>query len=463
MLDLPVSPVARGMIAALFLFGCSAAKTGGTGGSSTGGSSTGGGGEGGATTSSTTSSSGGGTMSTGGAGATGGTTGGGGMTTSSSTGGAGATGGVGGGGTGGGTGGVGGETTTSTTSTTSAPTAKVVLVAGSAAAMIGGAYDEASGWTVTAINSNLGGSPSVALASPSEGVAFFRTSADSHWLYTKWDGSTFTAPLSIGMLATGQATASMSYGESAYQIGYWGVDNKHYFARYAGQGGGWSPVAEAVMPAGGGQSFGSSPPSVAALGTEVYLVHAGTDGKVYEQRRSGGQWNAATGHDVGGVQTTITPAAAALSGNQEDLMIVYVVSANSQIGWLTRKPGNPPVWNAGALIPNALTQDRVALAPLPGGGAVMAFRGLNTNVYTSVYTPGANPAWSAPLALANPNYSTPSTPALAPGVGGATAELCFADGASGKAMHARLVGGAWQSPVEVGGAGVTLVGMSSAP
>ena len=165
-----------------------------------------------------------------------------------------------------------------------------------------------------------------------------------------------------------------------------------------------------------------------------------------------------------GVQTCalpISPSVIALSGDTEDLMIVHVVSANSQIGWITRKPGNPPTWSAAALIPNALTQDRIALAPLPNGGAVMAFRGLNTNVYTSIYTPGANPPWSAPSQLANPNYSTPSSPALAAGIGAAAAELVFADGATGKALHARLTGQTWSAPVEIGGAGVTLVGMAS--
>jgi hypothetical protein len=336
-------------------------------------------------------------------------------------------------------------------------------MAGSGSGLIGGVFTEGAGWSVTTIVSTTSVPPAVALESSTFGVALFRSAADSHLLFTKWDGAGFSAPLGIGMLGVGQGGPSMVFAAGAYPVGYWGTDNKHWFAKYAGLGGGWSPVAEAVQPMGGGQSFGSSPPAIAGVGADFYLVHAGTDGKIYEQPRIANAWSAAVGHDVGGVQTTISPTVVALSGNAEDMMIVYVVSANSQIGWLTRKTGAPPVWNNGALIANALTQDRVAVAALPGGGAVMAFRGLNTNLYTSRYTPGANPAWSAPAALANPNFATPSSPAVAPGIGGADAELVFADGGTGQAWHSRLVGQVWQAPTSIGGSGVQFVGAASAP
>lgn len=329
--------------------------------------------------------------------------------------------------------------------------------------MLGGVFEEGAGWTVTTIVSTTSASPAVVLDGSASGIALFRSAADSHLLFSQWNGATFTAPLAIGMLAVAQGAPSMAYEAGAFPVGYWGSDNKHSFARYIGQGGGWSPVAEAVQPMGGGQSFGSSAPAIASVGGEPYLVHTGTDGKIYEQQRSGNAWTVAVPHDVGNAQPTISPTAIALSGGNEDMLVVYVTSANSQIGWMTRKPGAPPVWNAGALITDALTQDRIAVAALPGGGAVMAFRGLNTNIYTSLYTPGANPAWGAPAPLAAPNYATPSTPALAPGIGAATAELVFADSATGKAWHSRLVGQTWQSPTQIGGTGVQFVGLSSAP
>lgn len=457
----PLRALARNpaALAILGLGACAAARTSPSGG---GGGS---GGEGAtATTSSTTPTNGGtgGTGATGSTGATGGTTGsaGSGGTTTTSTGGAG------GGGNGGGTASGGGGTTSSSGGSGGgggAPTGRVVTVAGSAASMLGGVFEEGAGWSVTTIVSTTGAAPAVALDGPGSGIALFRSAADSHLLFSQWNGATFTAPLAIGMLAVAQGAPSMAYEAGAFPVGYWGSDNKHYFARYVGQGGGWSPVAEAVQPMGGGQSFGSSAPALASVGGEPYLVHTGTDGKIYEQRRSGNTWTVAAPHDVGNAQPTISPTAIALSGGAEDMLVVYVVAANSQIGWMTRKPGAPPVWNAGALITDALTQDRIAVAALPGGGAVMAFRGLNTNIYTSLYTPGANPPWSAPAPLAAPNYSTPSSPALAPGIGAATAELVFADGATGKAWHARLLGQTWQSPTQIGGTGVQFVGLSSSP
>jgi hypothetical protein len=187
------------------------------------------------------------------------------------------------------------------------------------------------------------------------------------------------------------------------------------------------------------------------------------NGAVYEQLRVAGAWQPATGHDVGGGSTTVGPTILGLAGGAEDLMIVYVKASNSQIGWMTRQAGAPGAWSAGALITDALTQTSIAAAALPNGGAVMAFRGLNSGVYTSIYTPGANPPWSAPAALASPNYTTPSMPAVAPGLGPALAELAFVDAATGNVLHSRRLNGQWSAPQAIGGTGLQFVGMASHP
>ena len=445
------------VLLAATLGACAAGQGGATGAGGDGATTSGGGGT---TTSLSTTSS---TASVGGGGAGGGAGGAGGETTGT-------------GGTGGtaGTGGTGGASTSS-----SAPggaggsggaggagggpigAGRVVLLAGSGTEMLGGAFAEGAGWTTSDIPSGTTSAPAVALLSPDNGVAVLRPVGSAQPLFSKWNGSTFGAPLGIGMQASAQGEPVVAAGDAVFSVGYWGTDNLHYYAKYAGQMGGWSPVNEAVKPAGGGQSFGSCAPFVSTLPGEVFLAHTGTDGKVYEQRRTAGGWEAATGHDVGGAKTDVTATIATLAGGQEDLLIVYVLAANSQIGWIARKSGASPTWTSGATITDALTMDRVVVAALPDGGAVIAFRGLNSGVYTSIYKPGANPAWSAPAALAALSYTTPSHPAIAPGIGVAQAELAFVDSVTGAVLHARLVNGAWGAPEVVGGADLQFVGMAS--
>ncbi|MBK8254418.1 MAG: hypothetical protein IPK82_17330 [Polyangiaceae bacterium] len=425
-------------------------------------SSTGTGGEAGAAASSSvTSSSSGGSTSSG--------------ETSTSTSSSASTGGMGGaGGSGGGssttttasTGGSGGATTSSTSSTSGtgggAPKPELVALVGGTN-MYGCSFAESDGWTVQNLTGTTNAPTAVTAESVAAAVGLFRSGSAAELRFTKWDGSTWTGPLTIGMQAQAQGAPSMRLINPQSAVGYWGSDNKHYFAQYAGQNGGWSPVAEPVQPPAGVHSFGSSAPSIATLAAEVYLAHAGTDGKVYEQKRAAGVWQSAAGHDVGGINTAVTPTMVTLTGAGEDLMIVYALASNSQIGWITRKTMPAGQWSSGAVITDALTQTAVSVAPLPNGGAVMAFRGLNTNVYASVYQPGANPPWSAPMQVGGAGLTTPSAPAVAPGAGMATAELLVADTQSQFAKHSRLINGVWTTPVDAAGPGVSFVGLTKIP
>lgn len=341
-------------------------------------------------------------------------------------------------------------------------TGKVLLLAGGASSLLEATFDENGGWSTTTAASGVGSAPAVAMEAELAGLGLYLGTSGNAPLFVKWDGAGFTAPLGIGMQPSAKGSPSMVRGADAYFAGYWGTENAHYLVRYTGAMGGWS-LPEPVQPPGGFHSLGNSEPSVAMSGNDVILVHAGTDGKVYEQLRVAGEWQAATGHDVGGVSTTVAPTIIRLSGGSDDLMIVYVNASNSQIGWLARTAGAPAAWSAGAAIADALTQTQVAAAPLPNGGAVIAFRGLNSGVYTSVYSPGANPPWSPAAALASPNHMTPSKPAVAPGLGAAQAELAFVDTATGSALHSRLVNAQWSAPQVVGGAALQFVGMASHP
>ena len=138
-------------------------------------------------------------------------------------------------------------------------------------------------------------------------------------------------------------------------------------------------------------------------------------------------------------------------------MVVYA-RADGTLHSVTRTGG---AWSAAISVPGALMSATVrpAVAPLPGGEAVLAFRGNDGFLYWSRYSGGA---WVGATSFATPNLAVAATPSLARGVGGAEAEIAFIQ-ADKKAYHARLVANAWSTPALVGGSNLSHVVIASAP
>jgi hypothetical protein len=134
-------------------------------------------------------------------------------------------------------------------------------------------------------------------------------------------------------------------------------------------------------------------------------------------------------------------------------MLVYVRASDAQILYTTLSGGT---WSSPATIAGALTTNSVALAPT-ANGAVLAFSGLDGNLYVSVYSAGA---WSTVAPFATPNVAVAATPALVRGVGAAAAEIAFIE-SDGAAYHARLIGGSWTTPVAIGGTALLRVELAS--
>lgn len=141
-----------------------------------------------------------------------------------------------------------------------------------------------------------------------------------------------------------------------------------------------------------------------------------------------------------------------------ELLLVHVRSPDKQVMWLSRTGG---AWTTpAAAIPDAFTDERVALVALPGGAAMLAFRGTDSKLYASRYEAGV---WSAPAGIANPNVTLIAPPSLARGIGGAMVELVFVD-STNTAFHARQMANVWTAPVPIySGAGFTRVAIASAP
>jgi hypothetical protein len=322
--------------------------------------------------------------------------------------------------------------------------------------VLAGEFHPGGSWSATSLSSTTDKAPGIAITGASTAVGVIRnTTFGNEVAYTTWAPGSFQAFTSIANLVTTQAAPSIVASGTRADVTFLGDNNKHYYAAHVAT---WSPTAEAV---GGvaAQSFGPSAAGITAIGSDTIVAYAGNNGDLFDQTRTGGVWLAATAHNLGNV-VTLTPAIIAPTTGPA-LMVVFVRSSDSKIVFTTRT-GN--VWTAPTPVDvNSFTADPVALAALPGGEAILAFRGLNQGIYFTRYNPVGAPLWSPPQPVAVPNVTSPSRPALAPGVGGVDAELAFVNGVDGMAYHARLTGMTWSAPVAVGGTLLTTIAIASAP
>lgn len=328
------------------------------------------------------------------------------------------------------------------------------MLAGNTTQMLAGEFTPGAGWTTTALTGSTADSPAIALTGSSSAVGLMRASTTGELRFTTWNGSAWTAFAAVASGVTTRAAPSITAVGAAAGAVFHGDDFKHYFGSHAAA---WSPVAEPVG-AGAAQSFGPSPASIAADGSDVVIAFAGSNQDLYDQRRTGGSWQPAIAHGLGSV-VSLTPSIVTLKGGAADRMIVFVRVTDARILYTTESAG---VWSAPVVIDtNALTSDRVSVAALPGGGAVLGYRGQNGKVYWSRYTPGSSPPWTAAAGVTAANFDTPTPPVLAPGASGAEAEMVFIDATSGSVKHARLNGAAWSAPITVGGGGMNRVAAGS--
>ncbi len=336
------------------------------------------------------------------------------------------------------------------------PTGTVLLLAGGGPKVLAAEFHPGAAWSTTQLSSTTDKAPGIAITGANTAVGVIRnTTFGNEVAYTTWAPGSFQAFTSIANAVTTQAAPAIVASGARADVVFLGDNNKHYYAAHVAT---WSPTAEAVA-VGMVQSSGPTPAGVTAIGSDTIVAFAGDNGELYDQTRTGGGWLAANAHNLGNV-VTLSPALIAPTTGPA-LMIVYVRNTDSKMLFTTRT-GN--VWTAPTPIDaSSFTADPVALVALPGGEAILAFRGLNQAIYSSRYNPAGAPLWSPPQPLATPNVTTPSRPALAAGVGGVDAEIAFVNAVDSKAYHARLTGMTWSAPALVGGTLLTTISLASAP
>jgi hypothetical protein len=333
-------------------------------------------------------------------------------------------------------------------------TGTLLLLGAGGSALFTGELHPGSSWGTGTLPDTSDDRPAVALMTSSSGIGVIR-SASHQVRFTAWTPGHFGALTDLGATVTTSGAPSLAATADRVDLVYQGNDLKHYFGSYAASS--WNITAE---PIGTGidQSFGPTPASIALLGTSSVAAYASSTGQVTDRTRAGAAWQAVHAldlDDAGNVVEFTPTIVAPVSG--PELLVAYVRSPGQEIAFATRSSG---VWSTPDVLPGAYTTDPVSLVAVTGGDVILVYRSVDGHGFWARYSNGS---WSNVTGLPWVDVEIPSTPALAPGLGGVDAEIAFVDAASGAAMHARLTGSTWSDPVTVGGAGLTSVGLASAP
>jgi hypothetical protein len=238
-----------------------------------------------------------------------------------------------------------------------------------------------------------------------------------------------------------------------------GTDFKHYYAAFDFTA--WSPTAEAV---GAVQSSGPTPAAILASGSDATIAFFQNSANTPTvQSRLSAVWGAATALSTD-TSFVATPSIIALSGGTADMMVVFIRQSDGAVMFST----HGTTWSAPTAIASATAIaassfgpiERVGLAPLSGGGAIVTYRRASDGALEwATYSTASG--WSTPAAI-SPALNPIASPALARGIGTDTAELAVVE-SDGAAYHSRLRAGAWTTPIAIGGSGLTSIAIASAP
>jgi hypothetical protein len=278
-----------------------------------------------------------------------------------------------------------------------------------------------------------------------------RDQAGNTLAFSSWDpaSSVWSAFAPVGAGGATLGTPALAAPAFAH-LAFLGTDNKLYANVYT-PGSGFQATFSNVQ-AGSVQSFGPSAPALAVSGNGVTLAQEGDDGDLYTQAWQGG-WQSAVPHALSVDMKPDTPPAATGRAGTNDVLVAYIESGTNRVMWTE---GSGSSWTSPvALHSTASSPSTPALAGLPNGDVIVAYRALDDRVYATIL----NGAVAPEPTLVHASLGTTTTPALAPGVGGHIAELAWVSG--GSVQHASLGTSGWSSSVAVAANGELAVALAT--
>ena len=341
-------------------------------------------------------------------------------------------------------------------------TSTLALVGGNASTLFGAAGAPGSSLSAASLPGSLfdcgttsGCANPVAIARFGSGLlAVLATSTGA--LESTTFQSSWADPAAIDSVSTIDGPSLAVVGTTAHLL-YQDATYKYFHAQYTGSS--WDAANDPVGGGGASQSYGARAPAGAAAGSDLVAVQAGSDSYLYDQTWNG-SWLAA--HQQGGaaIQNTLPPSIVALSGGASELLAVYLRVTDYKVMAVARTSGT---WGTPMLIDtNAYSNDPLAVGALPGGKAIIVFRGSDDKPYFTTWD--GTSTWTAPAAVDATNDPTiASVPSIAPGVCGADAIVAWAESGGG-VSYASFAGGAFGAPEPVGGtSGAKFVAVGTLP
>jgi hypothetical protein len=336
----------------------------------------------------------------------------------------------------------------------------VAILGGNATTLFGAAGPGGSALTAaslpgTVFDCGSGCADPIAIARFGTGLLAVLATSPAGTLESTAMTTSWADPAPVASAATRDGPSLASIGGTAHLV-YQAADYKYYHAEYTGSS--WDAATD---PVGGSatQSFGARAPAAAAAASDLVVVQAGSDSYLYDQTWNGA-WQAAEKQGGAAVQNSLPPTIVALDGGSSDLLAAYLRLTDYKVMTVARTAGT---WGTPMLVDaNAYSNDPVALGALPGGKAIVVFRGSDGKPYFSTWD-GAT-TWTAPAAVVTSgNPTIASVPSIAPGVCGADALIAFAESGGGVAI-APFSGGTFGAPQPVAGtSGAKFVAIGTLP
>jgi hypothetical protein len=308
------------------------------------------------------------------------------------------------------------------------PTGTLVLLGRSATQVLFGAKESGS-WTTSTATFTAVSAP--AITSTSTGALAVVRRSDNELDYATWAaGVGWSALFPVGTAGATLGTPALARHSDALLV-FLGSDNKLYENRWNGTWQGFAPVTFGSV-----QSFGPSAPALGTLPAPAYVIaQEGSDGDLYTQTWST-TWQAAYGHGLLVDVRPGTPPSVARRGT--NAVVVYVESGTDKILWTE---GAGTTWSNPSAIGSASTTDPVALTTLDNGDVLVAYRGKDQKVATSILS---GTSFSTPVPFSD---NATGSPSVAPGIDGHEAEIAFLTG--GAVVASSLDAGSWSTPAVV--------------
>jgi hypothetical protein len=268
-------------------------------------------------------------------------------------------------------------------------------------------------------------------------------------LFTKLSGGTWSAPFSVGSAQTAGPPAAVTFG-GGVRLVYLGQDGSYHMGTYGSTG--WDDATAVAEPTGGITIPGKSSPAAAAISTSVIMTMAGNDGSLGRTTFSSSSWSA-LGKFTNANAYESQPSMVALdSGGAKDLLMVYTGS-DFLLHYVSRDSATH-TWGTPGLVDSAAStagarDSETSMVTMPGGKAMLLWRGTNNAGYYSIWDPSTG-TFGSPKELVSGSPELNSAPVGTRGACGSDVTVAYAKKAGGVEL-VRYSGGNFSDPFVVGG------------